>query len=166
MKLKKGFGNRLLVVLEVSKVFCRLIQLLYHHFFDNDENTFGNDDLVRGYSLYLDVESIRQNLELRYGLSESVEISMEISLLSFGGGSMDSTIEGVHDTFGVPNSDQRGAYRAYSDKNQYAFYVVKDGLFLVESQEKFDSKLYTKVGIDDLNLALEKADILKEVKGK
>ncbi len=33
-------------------------------------------------------------------------------------------------------------------------------------KEKFDSKLYTKIGIDDLNLALEKADILKEVKGK
>ena len=33
-------------------------------------------------------------------------------------------------------------------------------------KEKFDSKLYTKTGIDDLNLALEKADILKEVKGK
>ena len=34
------------------------------------------------------------------------------------------------------------------------------------NKEKFDSKLYTKIGIDDLNLALEKADILKEVKGK
>ena len=33
-------------------------------------------------------------------------------------------------------------------------------------KEKFDSKLYTKTGIDDLNLALEKAYILKEVKGK
>ena len=33
-------------------------------------------------------------------------------------------------------------------------------------KEKFDSKLYTEVGIDDLNLALEKANILKEVKGK
>lgn len=33
-------------------------------------------------------------------------------------------------------------------------------------KEKFDSKLYTRVGLDDLNLALEKADILKEVKGK
>ena len=33
-------------------------------------------------------------------------------------------------------------------------------------KEKFDTKLYTKTGIDDLNLALEKADILKEVKGK
>ena len=33
-------------------------------------------------------------------------------------------------------------------------------------KEKFDSKLYTKTGLNDLNLALEKADILKEVKGK
>ena len=35
-----------------------------------------------------------------------------------------------------------------------------------ETKEKFDTNLYTKVGLDDLKLALERADILKEVEGK
>ena len=35
-----------------------------------------------------------------------------------------------------------------------------------ENKEKFDTNLYTKIGLDDLKLALERADILKEVEGK
>ena len=35
-----------------------------------------------------------------------------------------------------------------------------------ENKENFDSSLYTKIGLDDLKLALERADILKEVEGK
>lgn len=34
-----------------------------------------------------------------------------------------------------------------------------------KNKDKFDSKLYTKIGLDDLKLALERADILKEVEG-
>ena len=34
-----------------------------------------------------------------------------------------------------------------------------------KNEDKFDSKLYTKIGLDDLKLALERADILKEVEG-
>ena len=33
------------------------------------------------------------------------------------------------------------------------------------NEEKFDTKLYTKIGLDDLKLALERAEILKEVEG-
>ena len=35
-----------------------------------------------------------------------------------------------------------------------------------ENKDKFDSNLYTKIGLDDLKLALEKSNILKEVEGK
>ncbi len=34
-----------------------------------------------------------------------------------------------------------------------------------ENKDKFDSNLYTKIGLDDLKLALERADIIKEVEG-
>ena len=34
-----------------------------------------------------------------------------------------------------------------------------------ENKEKIDTNLYTKIGLDDLKLALERADILKEVEG-
>ena len=33
------------------------------------------------------------------------------------------------------------------------------------NKEIFDSNLYTKIGLDDLKLALERAEILKEVEG-
>ena len=33
------------------------------------------------------------------------------------------------------------------------------------NEEKFDTNLYTKIGLDDLKLALERAEILKEVEG-
>ena len=108
-------------------------------FYDDDSSTTGTDDLVRGYSLYLDAETYRHTLKFRYGLGDSSELSLELPFLSFGGGFMDSWIEGVHDTFGVPNSELRGAYRSLSDRNQYAFYVVKDGAFIYNSEETFET---------------------------
>ncbi|MDP6330771.1 MAG: hypothetical protein QGF55_07940, partial [SAR324 cluster bacterium] len=40
-------------------------------FDDNDPNTSGSDDKVRGFSLYLDVETTRHTFEYRFGLSGS-----------------------------------------------------------------------------------------------
>ena len=108
-------------------------------FYDDTTTTTGNDDKVRGFSLYLDVESTRQTLEYRHGLTESSELSLDIPFLSFSGGFMDNWIEGVHDTFGVPNSEQRGAYRSLSDRHQYGYYVLRDGEFLYNRDQTFSN---------------------------
>ena len=107
-------------------------------FDDNDPNTSGSDDKVRGFSLYLDVETTRHTFEYRFGLSNTFEFGLDIPFLSFGGGMMDSLIESVHDTIGVSNAEYRGAFRSFSEKNQYAFYVVRDGTFLFNSEKSFN----------------------------
>jgi hypothetical protein len=47
------------------------------------------------------------------------------------GGVGDGTIESFHDLIGVSNSSNEGAYRAYSDKDQFGYYVARNGELLV-----------------------------------
>ena len=96
-----------------------------------------NGNTVRGFSLYLDVETQRHTLDWRYGLTNSLELSLRMPFLTFDGGFMDPYIEKVHDMIGVSNSSIGGGWRAYSPRNTYAFYVVKDGAFLYASEETF-----------------------------
>ena len=112
--------------------------LLESDFYDDVNWTSGTDDKVRGFSLYLDAETTRHTFEYRFGLSDSLEFSLDIPFLSFGGGKMDSSIERVHDAVGVSNAEYRGAYRSFSEKDQYAFYVVRDGTFLFNSEQSFN----------------------------
>ena len=107
-------------------------------FYDDFNLTSGTEDKVRGFSLYLDAETTRHTFEYRFGLSDSLEFSLDLPFLSFGGGMMDSMIENVHDTVGVSNAEYRGAFRSFSVKNQYAFYVVRDGTFIFNSEENFN----------------------------
>ena len=86
----------------------------------------------------MDAETTRHTFEYRFGLSDSLEFSLDLPFLSFGGGAMDSMIESVHDTVGVSNAEYRGAFRSFSEKNQYAFYVVRDGTFIFNSEENFN----------------------------
>ncbi|MBL4826037.1 MAG: DUF3187 family protein [SAR324 cluster bacterium] len=99
-------------------------------FLDKDGNT------VKGFSLYLDAESKRKKIKYRYGLSDSLEFKFELPFISFDGGTMDSTIESVHSMIGISNFKKGGAYRALSERNQYAYYVVKDGEFVYASTQQ------------------------------
>ena len=112
--------------------------LTENDFYDDVNWTSGTEDKVRGFSLYLDAETTRHTFEYRFGLSDSLEFSLDLPFLSFGGGAMDSMIESVHDTVGVSNAEYRGAFRSFSEKNQYAFYVVRDGTFIFNSEENFN----------------------------
>ena len=112
--------------------------LTENDFYDDVNWTSGTDDKVRGFSLYLDAETTRHTFEYRFGLSDSLEFSLDLPFLSFGGGAMDSMIESVHDAVGVSNAEYRGAFRSFSEKNQYAFYVVRDGTFIFNSEENFN----------------------------
>ena len=96
-----------------------------------------NGNTVRGFSLYLDVETQRHTLNWRYGLTDSLELSLRMPFLTFDGGFMDPYIESFHDMIGVSNSSFPGGWRDYSPRNTYAFYVVKDGAFLYASKETF-----------------------------
>lgn len=93
-------------------------------FLDQEGNT------VKGFSLYLDAESKRKKIKYSYGLSDSLEFKIELPFVSFDGGTMDSTIESVHSLIGISNFKKGGAYRALSERNNYDYYVVKDGEFL------------------------------------
>jgi hypothetical protein len=97
---------------------------------DKDGNT------VNGFSLYLDAESKRKKIKYRYGLSDSLEFKLELPFVSFDGGTMDSTIESVHSMVGISNFKKGGAYRALSERNQYDYYVVKDGQFVFASTKQ------------------------------
>ena len=99
-------------------------------FLDKDGNT------VKGFSLYLDAESKRKKIKYRYGLSDSLEFKFELPFISFDGGTMDSTIESVHSMIGISNFKKGGAYRALSERNKYAYYVVKDGEFVYASTQQ------------------------------
>ena len=99
-------------------------------FLDKDGNT------VNGFSLYLDAESKRKKVKYRYGLTDSLEFKFELPFVSFDGGIMDSTIESVHSMIGISNFKKGGAYRALSERNRYAYYVVKDGQFIFASSKQ------------------------------
>ena len=97
----------------------------------------GNE--ITGFSLYLDVESIRKKIKYRYGLSDSLEFKLELPFISFDGGTMDSSIESVHSMLGISNFKKGGAYRALSERNHYDYYVVKDGKFVVASTKQINN---------------------------
>lgn len=99
---------------------------------DDFQDLQGND--VPGFGLYLDVESQRHTLQWKRGLGGS-EISLEMPFVSYSGGFMDSNIEAVHELIGISNSSNSGAFRAYSARDRYAHYVIRDGSFLQANEE-------------------------------
>jgi len=60
-----------------------------------------NDEAV-----YIDGESYRFQLNLRYGVFDRFEIGCDLPVISHQGGFLDSLIEGWHDFFGLPNADR------------------------------------------------------------
>ena len=98
-----------------------------------------NGNVVNGFSLYIDVESKRETLQYKKGWTDFIDLTLEIPFVSFGGGVMDSEIEGVHDALGVGNSGEGGAYRSLSAKNQFDYYVVKDNQTIYGTSDAFNS---------------------------
>lgn len=78
-----------------------------------------------GYGLYIDVETQRHLLRLDYGLSDSLEVGLELAWVTLDGGFLDSRIEGVERFFGGLNED-----RTFSEQDRFDFYVARDGQFL------------------------------------
>ena len=87
--------------------------------------------VVPNLGLYMDVESYRQNFRFKYGMSASFEVSLEVPFLTMTGGVMDEYVEAFHAMVGVSDGEQEGAYREYSDRNKFGFYIARNGELLV-----------------------------------
>tara|TARA_B100000700_G_C15028694_1_gene849497 strand:+ start:349 stop:1494 length:1146 start_codon:yes stop_codon:yes gene_type:complete len=142
MTLKKG-ESRISLGMEIANTFVNTQGptsqitkteisrgILLSDFLDTEGN------VVKGFSLYLDAESKRKKIKYRYGVFDSLEFKFEIPFITFDGGTMDNTIESFHSMIGISNFDKGGAYRALSEKNKYAYYIVKDGKFIYSTTEQ------------------------------
>lgn len=110
--------------------------LVIEDFYDQETN-----QVIPGFRLYIDVESYRHLFKMRYGLSESTEISFELPFITYEGGRLwDSVIENWHDLVDVSNETDHGNFRAQIDRNRYEYYVVKDGKFIIADRTSFIQK--------------------------
>jgi hypothetical protein len=97
------------------------------------------------WSVQLDMEWAELNLKYKKTFSNSLEISVELPILSFNSGFMDNGLEWYHTTFGFPDYG-RGSRPA----NQFLYQVKKDNNLVIEGENG-------KVGIGDLKLSAKKA---------
>jgi hypothetical protein len=111
-----------------------------------------------GYGVYIDVESRRNLLRLDYGLFDSLELGLELAWVSFGGGFLDSRIEGVERFFGGLNVD-----RPYAPRDRFDFYVTRDAgtsnAFLIGSSTPISNVMQDPVASLKWNLS-EGGDVL------
>jgi hypothetical protein len=87
-----------------------------------------------GYALYLDLESVRHVVRMAYGLGDSLELGLELAWLGYGGGFLDSNIEGVERFFGGLNPD-----RTLARQNRFDYYIVRNGRFLQATSQSFSA---------------------------
>ena len=85
------------------------------------ESTSGKETIL------LDGESYRWTLSTRYGLTDKLEVGIEIPWIDSSGGFLDSFIIDWHDTFGMPQGGRDGAPK---NKINYS-YANSDGQRLI-----------------------------------
>lgn len=71
---------------------------------------------------YLDGEHARWALALRRGIGHGLQVELVLPVIHFGGGLLDSTIEGFHDTFSLGQAGRLGVPR-----NAFTAYVRAPG---------------------------------------
>ncbi len=99
---------------------------------------------VSSECITLDGETERLLLSHRRGLGAGWDFSLEIPLLSQGGGFLDSWIEEWHGWFGLPNGGRETAPR-----DRYRYRYVRNGAVLLDVD---DSETYS--GFGDITLGL------------
>jgi hypothetical protein len=94
----------------------------------------------------VDGEFLRTSLWMKRGLSDRIEVGLELPFVHYTGGFLDKTIEDFHDLFGFPQGK-----RDSNPNNQYEVtYRNAEGLFFTAEENGFhlsDIPLYLKVGI-------------------
>ena len=96
------------------------------------------------WSVHLDMEWAELNLKYKKSFSNSLEISLDLPILSFNSGFMDNGLDWYHTTFGFPDYGRRSR-----PANQFLYRVKKDNNLIIEGENG-------KVGVGDLKLSAKK----------
>jgi len=113
-------------------------------------------DINEANYLQLDMEIQRVSLDLKYGLSDELELGLEVPFLAFTGGYLDGFVEGFEDIFKGFTSP---AFRKDTEKGGYSYiyrYAQSGG-----ASQTLVNQGSGGEGIGDIVLSL-KANILKE----
>lgn len=95
-----------------------------------------------GEAIVIDGETLRSNLQLRYGLSERFELGLDLLYISHDGGSLDGFIDSWHNFWGLPDGDRPDFAK---DQLQFAYQRQGNNLLSLTSREQ---------GIGDASLSL------------
>ena len=87
-------------------------------------NNFTEDNKGRE-AIFIDGETHRANIQFRYGLSDAVELGIDVPYLSHDGGSLDNIIEDWHGLLGLPDGG-----RPQFPRDQLQFTYARDGQVL------------------------------------
>ncbi len=82
-------------------------------------------------SIIWDGETAQYNLRLRYGVSDRLELGMDIPYIDHSGGYLDSLIRNFHDLFGMPN-DRQNEF----DKNKIHYQLEEKGTTTFEMKDR------------------------------
>ncbi|MBI2338760.1 MAG: DUF3187 family protein [Deltaproteobacteria bacterium] len=123
-----------LYLLFVGSTLTRAQTLSKGDFSTSIETTFGNlfERRVRatGLGIDLDMELIRTAVDFSYGLTDRLELGLQLPFLSFSAGFLDSFIQGYHSAFGFPN-----AGRDKVDKGRFSYLVTRNGAALFTADQ-------------------------------
>jgi Protein of unknown function (DUF3187) len=116
-----------------GKVSSSLQVELANNFTENDSS---------GEVIRLDGETLRSNIQFRYGLNDHIELGLDIPWISHSGGSLDGFIEDWHEFWYLPEGGRPGSAR-----NQLQYAYQKNGNSRVSLNS--DSE-----GLGDISLSL------------
>lgn len=94
------------------------------------ETTFSNIfeyDTISQTQINLDMELYRTALNFSYGLSDKLDVKIELPFISTAGGFLDRFVEGYHDLFNLPESG-----RKFAPYDEVHFTVIRRGRRLVD----------------------------------
>jgi hypothetical protein len=94
-------------------------------------NTFSNSDSSQE-AIFLDGETYRATLLMTYGLTDKIELNVELPYLSHDGGQLDSLIEDWHSFWDLPNGDRDDFPQ---DQLMYAYRYENDVLVNLQDSE-------------------------------
>ncbi len=87
---------------------------------------------ANGESMTWDGETAQYNLRFRYGVSDQLELGMDVPYIDHSGGYLDSLIRNFHDLFGMPNDRQESF-----NKNELHYKIDGEGVDIRERQSGF-----------------------------
>ncbi len=93
-------------------------------------------------AIFIDGETHRANIQFRYGLSDAIELGIDVPYLSHDSGGLDSIIEDWHDLFGFPDGG-----RPEFPRDQLQFTYQRDG-------QTISSVTSSNNGIGDVSLSM------------